>query len=313
MVPLRLAWALPADVARGSWATAGVHLVLAVVLVAGLWWVWGHFLAARLVEPSEAGGAAHRVHSSTVVDRLYPVSPAGGVAVRTLRYWRRDPRYLAGVAGIAIAPVVVMVTQLSNDGGSAVVMFAPSLLGLLVGLSLAQDLSYDGTALWLHISAGVRGADDRAGRVLSTLTVYVPLTVLLLVVAVLVTGEWRLLVPVVALTVGLLLTGLGVGCWVGAWWQWPAPPPGANPFQKSNGGLPSVLSMSITLLLTLALAAPTMALVIWSFFTGWVGYLALVVGVAGGLVVLRLGIDMGGQLLDRRWPEAMLAVSERSG
>lgn len=312
--PFGWAWSLPADLARGQWLIAGLRLVLAVALIGLLWVAWGRFLAARLVSPIEGGAESAKVRDSGLIERLYPASPAGGVAARTLRYWRRDPRYLAGIAGFMIAPMVIIVTQLLNpDGSSAVAMLAPSLMGLLVGLSVAQDLSYDGTALWLHISAGLRGADDRTGRVMSTATVYLPLLLILLTATVMVTGEWRLLPVTVGVTVALMLTGLGVGSTVGALWQWPAPPPGANPFQKgSSGGLPALLSFSVTMLVTLILTLPTIALAIWSAFTHWVGYLTLPVGLACGLVALRIGINQGGKLLDRRWPEVMRAVSERS-
>ena len=312
--PFGWAWAIPADLARGRWAAAGAHLGLAVALVAALWWAWGHFLAQRLVSPIEAGGEAHQVREGTYIDRLYPATPAGGVAGRTLRYWRRDPRYLAGIAGFLVAPVVIMAGQLLNPYGSAeVAVLAPSLLGLLVGLSVAQDLSYDGSAVWLHISAGLSGAEDRVGRVRSTLTVYGPLLVVLMVVALVATGEWGRLPMVIGLTVGLTLIGLGVGSLVGALWQWPAPPPGANPFQRGNsGGLPALLSFTLTLLATLVLGLPTLALAVWSYFTPWVGYLTLPVGLVCGLVVLRVGIAQGGRILDRRWPEVLTAVSERS-
>jgi ABC-2 type transport system permease protein len=184
---------------------------------------------------------------------------------------------------------------------------------MLVGFSLAQDLSYDGTALWLHISTGIRGAEDRTGRVMSTITIYLPLTVILLCVAMIITGEWHLLVPAVGLALALLLTGLGVGSLVGTLWQWPAPPPGANPFTRGNaGGLPSLLSFTLTMFGTVILALPTIALVIWSFATPWVGYLTLPVGLVCGFIVLRIGIMQSGRILDRRWPEAMLAVSEKA-
>ncbi len=312
--PFGWAWSIPADVARGQWAAAGLHLLLAAAFIGLLWVAWGHFLDLRLVSPTEAGSEGGKVRDSSLVEQLYPATPAGGVAGRTLRYWRRDPRYLAGIAGFMIAPIVIVVTQLINPNGSAVIaMFAPSLIGLLIGLSVAQDLSYDGTALWVHISAGVRGADDRAGRVWSTMTVYIPLMVILLGATVIVTGEWRLLPVTIGLTVALMLTGLGVGSVVGALWQWPAPPPGANPFQKGNsGGLPSLLSFSVTIFGTLILALPTIALVVWSSFTHWVGYLTLPVGLACGLIALKVGIVQGGKLLDRRWPEVMRAVSEKS-
>jgi ABC-2 type transport system permease protein len=312
--PFGWAWAIPADVARGAWLMAVVHFMLAVALVGVLWMAWSHFLAAGLVSPIASGGTGTKVRDSTAVERLYPATPAGGVAARTLRYWRRDPRYLAGVAGFLIAPIVLIVTQLVNpEGIGAIAVFAPSLLGLLVGLSLAQDLSYDGTALWLHISAGISGAEDRAGRVMSTVTVYLPLVVILQAVAMITTGEWQLLVPAVGITLALMLTGLGVGSVVGTLWQWPAPPPGANPFTVGNaGGLPSLLSFTVTTFGTLILTLPAIALVIGSFFTPWVGYLTLPVGLVCGFIVLRIGIAQGGRILDRRWPEAMLAVSEKA-
>jgi len=312
--PFGWAWAIPADVARSQWLQAAVHLVLAVVLVAVLWRAWEHFLAARLVEPVEGGGgAAAQAGRSGWVERFYPATPAGGVAARTLRYWRRDPRYVAGVAGFLIAPVVLIASALLNPDGSPVVAaFAPSLLGLLIGASIAQDLSYDGTALWTHITTGIPGADDRLGRVLSTLTVFAPLLVLLLAAAVLLTRRWDLLAPSLGLTLAFLLSGLGAGSFVGGLWQWPAPPPGASPFQKgSSGGLPAFLSFTVATLVTGLAGLPTVALVVWSFWTPWAGWASIPVGLATGLVVLRLGLVHGGRLLDRRWPEVIAAVSER--
>ena len=312
--PFGWAWALPADLARGAWGQAAVHLVLALALVAALWRAWEHFLAARLVEPVEGGGeVAARAGRSGWVERLYPATPAGGVAARSLRYWRRDPRYLAGAAGLLIGPVILIGTGLLNPEGSAVVaVFAPSLLGLLMGASIAQDLSFDGSGLWTHITTGLPGAADRWGRVLSSLTIVVPMVVVLLAVAVPLTGRWDLLAPVLGLTLVFLLGGLGVGSFVGALWQWPAPPPGASPFQKgSSGGLPAMLSFTVATIGTLVVALPTAALVVWSQFTPEVGWLAVPVGLVTGAGVIRLGVDQGGRLLERRWPEVLAAVSER--
>ena len=83
---------------------------------------------------SSSGGDSRPVKESGWVDRIFPATPAGGVAARTLRYWRRDPRYLAGVAGFLIGPVILIVLQLINpDGNGLVAVFAPTLVGLLVG------------------------------------------------------------------------------------------------------------------------------------------------------------------------------------
>ena len=74
-----------------------------------------------------------------------------------------------------------------------------------------------------------------------------------------------------------------------------------------------MLSFTVTSFGTLIVSAPTIALIIWSFFTPWVGYLTLPVGLVTGLVALRIGITQGGRILDRRWPEALKAISEKAG
>ncbi len=64
---------------------------------------------------------------------------------------------------------------------------------------------------------------------------------------------------------------------------------------------------------TVLIAVPVIGTVVWSFFTPWVGWLSLPLGLLIGVVVLRFGISQGGRLLDRRWPEVLRAVSEKSG
>ena len=121
--PFGWAWALPAALARGEWLSAGLHLVLAVALVAVLWRAWEYFLAARLTEPLDRGGEGGHVKADSLAGRLYPATPAGGVALRTLRYWRRDPRYLAGIFGYAIAPVILIVIPIINPDSER--LFSP--------------------------------------------------------------------------------------------------------------------------------------------------------------------------------------------
>ena len=313
--PFGWAWTIPADVARGRTLLAVVHLLLAAAMVVLLWRAWGYFLGRRLVEPLEGGVGAVQVRRGGFAERLYPATPAGAVAVRTLLYWRRDPRYLAAVAGFVIGPAaIIAVAVTSPDASPAIGVLAPSVLALLAGASIAADLSYDGTAVWTHVTAGLDGAADRLGRVLSNLTVYGSLLVVLLATAVALTGQWRLLPLALGLAAAFLLAGLGVGSLVGTLWQWPAPAPGSNPFAKGGGGgLASLLSFSVTTAATLVATLPTVALAVVSIWLPWAGWLVAPVGLANGLVVLQQGVVRGGRLLDRRWPEVMLAVSERSG
>src|SRR5206468_1231693 len=75
--PFGWAWALPGDVARGAWAQAGLHLVLATALVAGLAVAWTHVLGRRLTEPGTGGSGSATVGRAAWVERLYPPDAAG--------------------------------------------------------------------------------------------------------------------------------------------------------------------------------------------------------------------------------------------
>ena len=224
------------------------------------------------------------------VDRLYrPTRP--GVAGARMRYWRRDTsvsgrdRRLDGRSGDHI------VTPMANpDGHLRLPAFvAPALSGGGVG-SVAQDLSYNGSALWLHSSpdppADVGQADLSA-----------------------ITGP-----PVQCLAWMPSSRGSG-GCWrrhrceegrcerlgVGSWsarFGMPAPPPAPTRSDRNSGG-PRDTAALVTV--SAQIAEHHDALVIWSFFAPWVGYLTLPVAVPA----LWCSPDRKPRAADHRprWPE----------
>lgn len=310
--PFGWAWALPGDVAREDWTAAALHLLLAAALVAGLWEAWTHFLDRRLVEPLSGAGGASTVSGSEWVERLYPTGAAGAVSVRALRYWRREPRYLAALAGFLVTPLVLLVVLgVEPDGISWAAVFVPASLAMLVGFSTAMNLSYDGGAVWLHVSVGVRGVDDRWGRALAALTIFGPLVVIMHLVAAGATGGWSQLPAALAWSSALGLSGLGVGSWVGAWRQWPGASSDASPFAVDHL-LSIMVSMLAVLIGEFVAGLPVLVLMLGGLlWRPWLGWLALPAGLFSGLAVLRLGVIQGGKLLDRRWSEVLWAVSER--
>ena len=314
--PFGWSWAIPAELARGHAVSALIHLLLAAALVVALWLAWGYFLARSLTSPLDGGGGgtARQVSDRNIWNRIFPATPAGAIAGRAMRYWRRDPRYLTSLGAICVGPLVIVVTQLANPNGlKPLIAFAPVFITLFLGSIIASDISYDGSALWTHISSGIRGADDRWGRVLSTSLVITPIVVVMVAVTTIASGRIDYLPRVVAVLLGVGLIGLGVGSWAGAIWQVPAPPPGASPFAKNEGGgVAALLSFGITTGITMALSLPTIGLVIGSFFVPWLGYLGIVVAAVSGVIVLRIGIRKGGERLDRRWPEVLSAVSSKN-
>lgn len=313
--PVGWIWSVPAAVAAGSWLLAAVKFVLACAFVAGLWAAWRYFLDRSLTSALEIGGGPPRaVGPAGLVDRLLPAGPAGAIAGRCLRYWRRDPRYLAALGGICVAPIVIIATQLVDTGSGSrpVAAFAPVFLALLVGSVVTNDVSYDGSALWIHVAAGVPGHVDRAGRAMAAAVVIGPIAVGLTVAPALLSGRADLLPQSLVLVVSLGVIGVGVGCWAGSVWQVPVPPSGANPFQRnSSGGLAVLASLAASTGLTVLIGLPVVVLTIWSLWAGWLVPAAAAVGALIGAVTLRAGIRIGGRNLDRHWPEVLARVNDQ--
>lgn len=315
--PLGWAWAVPAEVAVGRWGVAGLHLVLAVALVAGLTTAWERLLDQALVSPLTSGGGGHVVSGRGWLDRLTGTAVVGAILARSLRYWRRDPRYLQGGLAALILPVILVVPASAGgaDGRLALFMAAP-LLSVFISMTVANDLSYDGPAVWMHVSAGIRGWQDRLGRALAVLVLALPVLAAFLVLARVTTGRSDVTWAVAAASIGLALGGVGAGAWSGAYLQVPVPPPGANPFRsRSGGGTAGLLLMGLTMAGTGVLALPGIVIggLLWWLARDqplW-GALGVAAAAAFGLGAAWLGIVQGGAGLDQRWPEVLGTVTRQ--
>ena len=146
--PFGWAWSMPGRLSpAGTGWSRGSTWCSRSALVGALWRAWGYFLAARLISPIEGGGGSRegprRSASSTgSIRRRRPagsrrVRCATGGAIRAI---------FAGIAGFLIAPIIIMVTQLVNPNGSAGGgrCWHRRCSACCSGMSVAQDLSYDG-------------------------------------------------------------------------------------------------------------------------------------------------------------------------
>ena len=112
--PMGWAWAVPADAATGAYGRAALRLTLAVGLLVLGALVWTRLLDRALTDGAVTAGSAQagaRVGSSAL-DRL-PEGPVWAVAARSLRYWRRDPRYLVAFSAVAVSSIVPLIVTRS--------------------------------------------------------------------------------------------------------------------------------------------------------------------------------------------------------
>ncbi|MCV2396404.1 hypothetical protein OEB99_19000 [Actinotalea sp. M2MS4P-6] len=298
--PFGAAWQAPADVVAGHWSFVAARVGVLVVSLAVVVLVWDRALARALVQPlgeaSGTGGSARGLGWFGVL----PDRPLGAIAARSLTYWRRDPRYSTALLAVPLMPLAMWAFGV----GEGVIALVP-LLAAVMGWTLSTDTSSDGTALWLHVASPLRGVDDRAGRVLGAGAVMVPLLIALTVVLGVIAGHLADLPALLGGALGTLLTALGAASVMSALVVLRVQQAGENPFGTRQGAsVVSVLGQLGGFLVVGVLALPGNLLgllaVLWgSAALGWV---ALLVGVVLGAVLLVIGVRWGGHLIDRRGP-----------
>ena len=310
--PMGWAWSLPADLAAGRSGVAALRLALALVLLAAMIWLWSRQLDRALTSPLPSAGGGAPTVSSPWLDRLFPPNPAGAIAARNLRYLRRDPRRFASVLVIMATPFFVVFMNMVRDE-----KLIPEFLWLVAalatwmgGISALQDTPMDGSALWLHAVSGIRGFEDRLGRLMANSLIYGGTFAMTMVLASTLLGAWGVFPFAFGLGLGTLIANQGMSLLISSFLNGTAPPPGTNPFASTSKGqgaafLASVLQMIGSAILLLPAAGMAFA----SYRFPLLGWLFLPVGpVLGVLAALGL-ISLGGRRLDRTWPEVLKAVT----
>ncbi|MGG7654718.1 hypothetical protein [Kocuria rosea] len=311
--PVGAVWAVPADVAAGRWGSAAARLAVTVLTVVVLVLVWR--VAQERALTSTAGGrtAAPRegAAGAGLLD-LAPRRPWAAVAARCLVYWVRDPRYSAGLLVIPALAVLMWFSRDPEGGGVFLYALGPMIAALLA-YQISGDVSYDNTALHLHVLTGVRGVHDRAGRVLALLVIAVPLTAAGLLLPFAVEGRWQLLPGVAGTALLALLGGAGLSSVMSARYTYPVAPPGASPLKTPQGfTVLNVLVQFVALGLILVLVLPAAVPLLVQVFTGdpvW-GWAGLAAGAVLGPLLCWGGIVLGGRWYDRRAPELLQEVAQ---
>lgn len=309
--PLGATWSLGGDLAAGRPAAAALKLLIAVATLAALAWCWKVLLERALVNPPYSGGG-NRKGGKLGLFAILPATPAGAVTARALTYWFRDPRYGGSLIVIPLLAVVMFFQGSQGSSGFATLAVMGPLTAFLMAWSISADISYDNTAFALHVATGVRGTADRLGRALACLTLAVPVVLIFAVVPFAFTGSWEWLPGVLGLSVGILLSGLGLSSVISARYNIAVPLPGDSPFKKPPGNVGQTMAVQFGGMGVLALLMlPEAALIIAQSVTGNIlfGWLNLILGPVLGMVLFGAGIRIGGRWLDARGPEMLAQLT----
>ena len=168
-----------------------MRLALAVLVLGLLLGLWDVLLRRALENPRSVSVRTRGRDVGAGWFARLPGTPAGAVAARSVTYWRRDARYVVAIGMMPLLPLVLLVPA---AGGSQTWLLGMALLaGYLLGYGTHNDLAYDGTAFWLHVSTGAPGRADRLGRLAPTAALGAVLVPGYAVLSSAVTGRWSML------------------------------------------------------------------------------------------------------------------------
>lgn len=307
--PLGSFAAVPGDVAAGAWGTGALRLLLSLAYLAATVWAWQVALMRALQTPPRQSAGTRDV-AGLGMFRFFPATPWGAVAARCLTYWIKDPRYAMSIVMVPLVPVFIWFIT-GREGNFTAMLYIAPIIAVLMAFSISADVSYDSTAFSLHVLTGLRGVDDRLGRVAACAVLAVPTVLVAAVLPAVLLDELAMLPAVLGLALGALGAGWAVSSVASARYTYAVPLPGENPMKTPPGaGARMAVTQLATFGSTAALMLPEIALHIAFLVTGRALYASLVLGtgVVLGTVLLVLGLRIGGRWLDRRMPELMQAT-----
>ncbi|ATO87573.1 ABC transporter permease [Actinoplanes sp. SE50] len=281
--------------------------------VGGLLWWWSRTLEQAMAGTATAGRHARvRADGRGPVDRLmfpwWPRNRFTALVARETRYWWRENRRRAGLVALTMAGLVLPLTSALGPGAGLTGGMA-FVAGAVAPIALANQFGYDGGAYATNLAAGVPGRLEVHSRAAAHALFTVPLLTLVAVVTGMLSGDPARIPAQLGTLLAVYGTGLAVLLPISVRAAY-ALPESASPFSISSGGglgkgLPSLAGMAGGIF-------GALPVVLAGFLLGpaWI-WAGLPIGLGYGAAAYLVGSGMAGDLLDRRMPEVLAAVTPR--
>jgi ABC-2 type transport system permease protein len=306
--PLGAPYSMGLDVAADQVWAVPIKLAVVLATIGGLLWWWSATLERAMLGTASSSRSSSAVRRGTPVSQLLlpllPTTRFGALASREARYWWRETRRRASLITFSVVgvflPVVLAVT---SGGASGMLVF----VGALAAVGLANQFGYEGSAYAANVTAGVPGRVELHSRVAGYSLYVLPLLVAIAAVVGAVSGRQAAIPSLVGTLVAAYGTGLAVVLPISVRGAY-ALPDTSNPFALSAGsGLAKGL-MSFGGLFAAIVGTIPMQVAAYLLGDVWL-WIGLPVGVAYGTGAYVLGSRLAGDLLDRRMPELLAAVT----
>ena len=310
--PLSAAMALPLDAINGNWLALVIRFLICVVTIAACFAI--SVFCAKL-EPKLLRGEQKTVVKTKGIGffAAVPDNTVGAIIARIISVMRRDMRQLF----LLIAPLFMLVVaggtsfnakgfgSIAQDiGVSSWLMYA----GLLMGMVVGNNIAYDGTAFTMHAIIGVKGLHDRLAHAI------VWSVICAVYFAILGIGVYAFLFFVANVhqnmnavmfqtlsPIGVAFATIGIGLISSCIAMYPVASI-EKPFSRPQGsaGARSFAPIGFTLLAAVCMIPSIAAAMAFLAINPNLLWIASILFVVNGAIVLVVGVILGGKVMDKR-------------
>lgn len=310
--PLSAAMALPLDAINGNWLALAIRFLICVVTIAVCFAI--SVFCAKL-EPKLLRGEQKTVVKTKGIGLFaaVPDNTVGAIIARIISVMRRDMRQLF----LLIAPLFMLVVAggssfkakgfdslTDNLGVSGWMMYAALLMGMVVG----NNIAYDGTAFTMHAIIGVKGLHDRLANAIVwsvICAVYfaiigVGVYVFLFFVANVKQNVNAVMFQILS-PIGIAFASIGIGLISSCIAMYPVASI-EKPFSRPQGsaGGRSFAAIGFMLLSVVCMIPSVAAAIAFMILAPQLLWIASILFVVNGLIVLVVGVILGGKVMDKR-------------
>ena len=310
--PLSAAMALPLDAINGNWLALAIRFLICVVTIAACFAI--SVFCAKL-EPKLLRGEQKTVVKTKGIGLFaaVPDNTVGAIIARIISVMRRDMRQLF----LLIAPLFMLVVAggssfkakgfdslTDNLGVSGWMMYAALLMGMVVG----NNIAYDGTAFTMHAIIGVKGLHDRLANAIVwsvICAVYFAIIGVGVYVFLFFVANVKQNVNAVMFQtlcpIGIAFASIGIGLISSCIAMYPVASI-EKPFSRPQGsaGGRSFAAIGFMLLSVVCMIPSVAAAIAFMILAPQLLWIASILFVVNGLIVLVVGVILGGKVMDKR-------------
>lgn len=310
--PLSAAMALPLDAINGNWLALAIRFLICVVTIAVCFAI--SVFCAKL-EPKLLRGEQKTVVKTKGIGLFaaVPDNIVGAIIARIVSVMRRDMRQLF----LLLTPLFILIVaggtsfnakgfgSIAQDiGVSSWLMYAALLMGMVVG----NNIAYDGTAFTMHAIIGVKGLHDRLAHAIVWSVIcavyFAILGIGVYVFLFFVANVHQNMNAVMFQTlspIGVAFATIGIGLISSCIAMYPVPSI-EKPFSRPQGsaGARSFAPIGFSLLSAVCMIPSAAAVIVFLLLAPQLLWIAFILFVVNGFVVLVVGVILGGKVMDKR-------------